>query len=518
MYDGKTRTTTSRLFDGAEAPLVNIWQTRTRKMIRSQGTRVSYLNAALGIYARIAFYIGCFGFFTESRAIANPPPIILFGPSLMRDVVYVGTGLLLVCCTGTLLGNVRIAGPIMQYNLYREHWSFLVAIALFGKVLLWIGIYDFIDLHVHIQVSLGSQKNTELVQWMLSIASGIVLLFLTRTLFFVSRSVPRSNKREVSNPWGIYFFSAMRAIVAIVAINVILVPTWRILLNYTPEFWEQVFAVAAGLGGMLLTCTFLASSQIPHAFPELGYYNIFCASPPWTYLRALLALSAQIIHDTAFWLLLRRICPHAKWRDPLFVLVGLVMMYFANAIPGNAGVDPRLFYLRSEQLVGRQFWFAGRVYQTTSMIAHDDPNINRKTHISPRHSIYKTHRTSSLSPTHTKYKDQASVASSISNQKADLPWITDRLSNVSEHRVDSANFFFPCESKFVNVRPLDNQGLQCSRDDDSGPFTLDSKPGEEVRLNATSFGNYTNKETCLIDKGDNTKDGVNLIPIKNCSL
>merc|ERR1711974_121462 len=142
---------------------------------------------------------------------------------------------------------------------------------------------------------------------------------------------------------------------------------WDVFTTYESSVFAEAVALAAGLFGLIATGTLLGSSRVPQSSPEFGIFacrNCF-QDEPCTYMRSLLALTAQMVHITGAWLLLSRFHPEAKWRNPVFILVGLFFMNMTGSVFGYSMMDPKLLS-NNENLLGHYFWFGGRIIERTT--------------------------------------------------------------------------------------------------------------------------------------------------------
>lgn len=263
--------------------------------------------------------------------------------------------------------------------------SLSLSTLLLSIVLIWVGLYDLLDLYTFTQSPL--RDGCYLV-------GGMMTLLFTRGFYAMAYVYPPDDESVIPTPtptsaWYFHLFTALRAMFSIVGQNMVWLGAWN-LLEYTSQstLWRECFFATAGMLLFILTNSFVPNSYIDEdeydeeegdeldadakgsdykpIIERIGNIQAddddedvpLMRPPPRAtlsveepapdgnvslafYVRTVLAMAAQITHAAGVWTLLDSyVFPLFLWRDIACCLGGLFLLVISGTLMQNAAITP----------------------------------------------------------------------------------------------------------------------------------------------------------------------------------
>eukprot|EP00048_Salpingoeca_helianthica_P007839 m.115327 g.115327 ORF g.115327 m.115327 type:complete len:607 (-) comp14447_c1_seq1:957-2777(-) len=353
-------------------------------------TLMTHARAGIAIYGSIIFWIGSWNLLSESQPYTtreNSRSFELFDDSMFREFFYMITGLGLLILSDTLYGNGGLGGGYFpQSESFTSTIPLLIRaiLGLVGSVLIWVGLYDLLDLYSFPDSPLRDSC---------FLLGGMLTLLFTRGFYAMAYVYPPDDERIIptptpSSPWHFHTFTALRAMLSIGGQTLVWLGAWN-LLEYTSDssIWREAFYACAGMLLFILTNSFVPNSYINEEdgdeVDELGpdsstdtnpqpylpimdqignlnndvedYMPLLAKPIAMTvvepdpdsnvsvafYIRTVVAMAAQIMHGAGVWTLLDTyVLPLFFWRDVACCLGGLSLLVISGTLMQNAAITP----------------------------------------------------------------------------------------------------------------------------------------------------------------------------------
>lgn len=249
-------------------------------------------------------------------------------------------------------------------------------------MLIWVGVYNLLDLYT---VPATPMRDS------IYFVCGILVLLITRTMYAMAFVYPPDDDSlpypKHDSVWYFHVFSGIRSIISIVGQNMIWLGGWNLLENYMDtSIWQSCFYGAFGLLLFLLTNTFMPNSYMSDGEEEEEEEELFfsgtgniqgndedgeagdIADQPSVlvskeqaalinsssdstndaaelsvvfYVKTVLALIGQIVHNTGAWSLFDTyLLPQSIWRDFAILVAGLLLLVVSGTLAQNASITP----------------------------------------------------------------------------------------------------------------------------------------------------------------------------------
>jgi uncharacterized membrane protein YuzA (DUF378 family) len=333
-----------------------------------------YFRAFLAIHSSVFLWVGVSNLVTESSDFQENRSILLFGrSSFIRDFALAVSGVFILAMTDSLYGNSGLPGSFLRYNWKWNRRPVLVILratmSLIGAIFTWTGFFNILDLH------LGA-SNDSVARNLAYLVIGWIGIVLTNTFYPMAMVFPPDYK-ETEIDYSSFDFKmhakeVVRALVCLTFQNLLWCGGFNLIeSNFGRSSLSRELMYTIIGNSMLLFCkAFVPNAWIftehpIHDFTELKQFEneptnssvnepdpealtvespipesaktFSISRPKWTfYLRASLALCAQIIHNSGFWYLIDvYISSDSLARNIIYCLFGLIMVLLTGGGGGN---------------------------------------------------------------------------------------------------------------------------------------------------------------------------------------
>lgn len=332
-------------------------------------TLVLNFKAAIAIYSSIIFWVGTWDILSEpmSRLAgggendSNDPVYVLLAPSFQRELLYFFSGIFLMMITDTLYGNAGMPGTYFPETC---HWNehvviFRVIFGLVGSVLTWTGLYNILD---------GYTVEQSFLRDVCAALIGFIGLAATDTFYDMAFVYPPgTNSDDIitsRSKFSSHLIATLRALLSIIFQNFVWLGCFNTLEYYMEgSVWREITFGVTGIFLFWATNSFVPNSWIivskDGQITQLSNINLLDIDAeandkitlehyvvPHTptfafYARALIALAAQVMHNTGVWVLVDEYFAESSLvRNCIYVFAGLFLLWYTGVLLANAGITP----------------------------------------------------------------------------------------------------------------------------------------------------------------------------------
>jgi hypothetical protein len=335
-----------------------------------------YARAVLSMHSSIMFWVGASNFLSESATFDDDKSVTIFPPSIYREFAYIVIGIVLLFATDSFYGNSGLPGSFLRQKWRWNRRPFVVIIratfSMLGSVFSWTGIYNVFDLYVYVESS-------AVRDWIYLII-GVSGTVLTNTFYDMSMVHPPGYQHlefdHSTFTFRMHLRESFRALLSLVFQNLIWCGGYNLLESGVDPviscWWREVSYVASGILFLYLTKAFIPNAwvldELPQSdFTELKQHEavggkevkdnrlnehspripiednfIEVGSPAEIdhtdaaaeealtvsfYIRAMIALMSQIVHNTGVWQLFDSyISQDSIGRNIAYLLIGLIVV------------------------------------------------------------------------------------------------------------------------------------------------------------------------------------------------
>jgi hypothetical protein len=318
---------------------------------------LTVVRAAVALHASILAWVGGYDLLYYGSPSPGDGTRSLLQPALAREATYMVTGCVLLVLTDSLYANSGIPGTLFPALCYYNDTllGIRAAVGMAASMLVWTAAYTALDEY--------TWNNTPLRNACFYIA-GSIGLACTNTYYDMAFVYPPgTNTEEIlthKSKWHKHAKESIRSVISIACQNLMWVGMYNLLELYSePSVWREIAYIAIGILLFNATNIFVPLSwivvdadgeqkQIDMDFSQTRSdqsNESTYKSSIVLYMRATLAIFAQILHNTGIWSLLDNyIAPQVDslLRNFLCIGIGIFLLWITGVLVQNACITPMM--------------------------------------------------------------------------------------------------------------------------------------------------------------------------------
>jgi hypothetical protein len=319
-------------------------------------------RAAIAMHSSILFWVGAWNLLSEPMNDSNGNTIyLIIQPNLYREIIFFTIGVLLLIITDTLYGNAGMPGTFFPETC---HWNkamviFRIVFGLIGSVFTWAALYNILD---------GYTLPASLAKDLVAGLIGFIGLAITDTFYDMAFVYPPGTNSDdiITSKSSLkqHVKAASRALLSIIFQNFVWMGSFNVLEYYLePSLWREVTYAVTGIFLFWATNSFVPNSWIivgkDGNMTQLSNINLLDIDtensekivleeyvvphvPTFAfYARAIIALAAQVMHNTGIWVIFDTyLFESTVLRNCIYMLSGLTMLWVTGVLLANASITP----------------------------------------------------------------------------------------------------------------------------------------------------------------------------------
>jgi hypothetical protein len=319
-------------------------------------TVLTLVKAAVALHASILAWVGGYDLlYYGTGPTPDDGTRNILQPRLAREITYIAIGFIIMILTDSLYANAGIPATLFPHLCYSSNAIVAIraAFGLAASMLVWTGQYTALD-----EYTWNSTPARNAAFYI----AGSIGLVLTNTYYDMAFIYPpgTSSQDIVTSRSKAYkhVITAIRATASITCQNLMWVGMYNLLELYSEQsFWREIAFIAIGIMLFNATNVFIPLSwivvdaqghekQIEANFSgqDLSDESVLENEPTFLfYVRATVAIFAQILHNTGIWSLLDNyVAPQVDSleRNLICLFVGIFLLWITGVLVKNSCITP----------------------------------------------------------------------------------------------------------------------------------------------------------------------------------